>query len=455
MRWSPRFTVAGSACFVLLLAACSGTPEQSLPPETTSTPSASAAESTAPSTSLPGTTDSTTDSGTVPDVEPTVDPVPLGELTDVPGQILFLDSDGQVVVADPDGTSALVLSEAGTSNSQPTWSTSGDRVAWSGFGADGSTLVTAQRDGSEVQSISTISPAFYLSWSPDDTWIGGLRPTSTGMEMFVANPDLGAERQVSMSQPFYFDWANDDAIVAYLNNQLLVDISASDAVSPLRRPLINPLGAFQAPTVLPDGDVLGALFIESSNSLVRLNGTEIVEEVATANGPMFIAASPDGQRVAVLVPPFAGGQQEPQSEVISFQFDEPIELDNGRVTIIDLETGDVDVQPDELAVSMSWSPDGDSLAILSARNGGLRWSFTTPEGRVDGARFVPSTRFSQSYLPFFDQYNLSSTPWAPDGEAIVFSGSIGDDTGVFVDLIADDLGPALVADGDIAFWSPN
>ncbi len=456
MRRSPRFIVAGFACFALLLAACSETIDEATPPSgSDSTAPPAGDDETSPSEPDEDSSATPDEEETSPAPERTSDPVPLELLSDLPGQILLLDPDEQVIVSEPDGSSEVVLSEAGTSNSQPTWSRGGDRVAWSGFGPDGSTLTTARSDGSGSQSIAVISPAFYLSWSPDDNWIGGLRPTNTGMEMFVASPEDSTDRQVSMSQPFYFDWVDDDAIVAYINNQLLVDISASGVTNPLRRPLANPLGAFQAPAVLPNGEVLGALFIDGSNRLVRLNGTEIVEEIATASGPILIAASPDGTRVATLVPPFAGGQQEPQSDVISFQFDEPVELENGRVTIIDLETGEVEVQPEEQVVSMSWSPDSESLALLAVDGDGLQWSFNTPEGQRVGEQFVPSPRFSQQYLPFFDQYNLSTTAWSPDGEAVVFSGTIGNESGVFIDRVSDDLGAAHLAEGDIAFWSPN
>ena len=74
---------------------------------------------------------------------------------------------------------------------------------------------------------------------------------------------------------------------------------------------------------------------------------------------------------------------------------------------------------------------------------------------MDGAEFFPSARFSQRYLPFFDQYNLSSTAWSPTSDAIVFAGTIDNEAGVFVDLVSDDAGPARITEGEIAFWSPN
>lgn len=452
MSRSPRSLVAGFACFAIVLVACSGSPEPAARPD----PVDPVDDGSVPPTSEPieddpdpATGDSDPNEG--PSLEPA--PVPLDNLSDQAGEIVLLDADEQVIVSQPDGTSARTLSEPGTSNSQPTWSTSGERVAWSSFGGGGAMLSTARSDGSEPVSLAVSRPPFYLSWSPDDTWIGGLRPTGAGMEMFVANQSAVTERVVSEAQPFYFDWVNDDAIIAALGGQLLVDVSASDAVDPLRRPLQNPLGAFQAPAVLPNGDVIIALNIEGDNTLVRVSGNTSTV-IGTANSPMFLAASPDGRRIAVLVRPNDGAQQ-PQSEVIAFQFDEPVELESGRVTIIDLETGDVEIQPEEQPVSMSWSPDSTTLALLAFDGAGLQWSFNTPNGQVAGASFSPSPRFAQRYLPFFDQYNLSATSWSPTSDAIVFAGTIADETGIFVDVVSDDFGPALIATGEVAFWSPR
>ena len=72
-----------------------------------------------------------------------------------------------------------------------------------------------------------------------------------------------------------------------------------------------------------------------------------------------------------------------------------------------------------------------------------------------GAAFAPTLRFVGNYLPFFDQYNLSSTPWSPDSSAVTFAGEFGNESGVFVDLVDDELGPARITDGEIAFRSPN
>ena len=394
------------------------------------------------------TDDSTDDAPTTSAPE-----IPAAIAEGLPGELLLLDGNGQVTVLAPDGTGAQEVSDSAEQNSQPTWSTSGDRVAWSSLGPDGPTLSISNSDGSNVQTLDVPAPAFYLSWSPNEEWIGGLRPAAGGMEMFIANSSLTDTRVISMAQPFYFDWVSDEALVASLLNQFIVDISTDAAIDPLSRPLQRPLGAFQAPAILPDGDILAAL-VDGQNTLTRLTGNQGAV-IGTAEGPMFISASPDGTQVAVLVPPAGAPQPQPDSQVIAFQFDTPVDLESGQVTIIDLVTGDVEMRPEEDIVSVQWSPDGDTLAMLQAGAQGGQWLFDTETDLIEGARFTPSQRLAQRYLPFFDQYNLSSTWWSPDGEAIVFSGSVDGQAGVFVDRVFDDEGPAWVSDGDIAFWSPN
>ena len=462
MRRSPRLALAGFACF-LLLGACTGGVDQDaiaddpVPDnsESDNSPSEDAESDGAGSTTEPpDPPEANSDGGADTDGSDT-EPVELSTLADLAGQILLRDGDGQIAIAQPDASATVVLSEPGADHTQPTWSGSGDLVAWSSFSAGGSTLSVSDRDGSAVSERSVRSPAFYLSWSPNDSWIGGLRPGPEGMEMFIADGANTEDRSISSAAPFYFEWAGNDDIVAALANQLLVDIAADNTVDPLRRPLELPLGIFQAPAVLPNGQVVAALRENGLNTLVRLSGAQ-AETIATANGPFFIAASPDGTKVAVLTAPSVGGaQQEPEITEIAFQFDEPVELGDGSVTIIDLETGDVTEQAEEQVVAISWSPDSSTLALLRFDDNQLRWSFATDSETIEGAAFAPSPRFTQRYLPFFDQYNLSSTAWSPDSEAIVFAGEVAGDSGVFVDLVFDDAGPARVSEGDIAFWSPN
>ena len=396
------------------------------------------------------------DNAATPDSD-AVEPGP-GEVASLPGEILLRDGAGRIVITNPSGGAPTVLADAGSDHSQPTWSSSGNRVAWSSFGPDGATLNTASADGAEIQSQAVPAPAFYLSWSPNDNWIGGLRSASGGMETFVSptsvSPvDQSGGRSITNAAPFYFEWATDTDIVAAVAAQFLADISVNSETDPLVRDLGAPLGFFQAPVIDPAGSIFATLNIDGVNTLVLVDGAAATP-IATATSLMYLSLSPDGRRLAVLVAA-DGGSTEPEQQVISYQFDEVIELESARVTIFDLETGEAITEPDEDVLAMQWSPDSTTLALLRFVGSGLRWDFARESARMQGTEFVPSQRFLQRYLPFFDQYNLSSTWWSPDSSAIVFSGTVAAESGVFIDLIDDAAGPVLLSDGDIAFWSPN
>jgi len=104
---------------------------------------------------------------------------------------------------------------------------------------------------------------------------------------------------------------------------------------------------------------------------------------------------------------------------------------------------------------MQWSPDGSNLALLQSNGASLQWLVTRPDDVVALTPFVPSQEIATSYLPFADQYNHSSTWWSPDSQAMVMSGVIDGESGVWVDLIDDDRTAARVSNGDLALWSPR
>jgi hypothetical protein len=69
------------------------------------------------------------------------------------------------------------------------------------------------------------------------------------------------------------------------------------------------------------------------------------------------------------------------------------------------------------------------------------------------ARFPPSRGFF-NVLPFFDQYQRSSTPWSPDSRSIGFTAITNQGTsGIFVARADGNLKPRFLASGDDAFWS--
>ena len=444
--FSPRSTAAAFLlALTIVLGACSQSDSAAQPPQepaTSSVAPASPVEST--STPEPPATDTTTT-----DVPTAVE---RADLDGVGGDIARRTESGAIVISAPDGTNEReAASGDSTLNSQPTWSNSGDRLAWSSVSIDGAQLAIANVAEDSVTTITSepqASPAFYLSWSDNDSWISGLRNGATGIELTFADAATTAVRVAGPGQPFFTDWLDDDQLIAAIGGTILTDVPAADE-NPAVRNIAERLGAFQAPIALPDGDVIVAVIRDNENVVVRLNGNETAP-LATADGPVSMATNSDGTRLAIFV-----GGTGTQSQVINFQLEDVPTLATGRLSIVDLDTNEVETRPEMRVAAMNWSPDGETLAVLRVDDTDLTWLFITEDSVVEGTPFVPSQEFFSSYLPFADQYERSTTWWSPDSTAMVFSGSVDGQAGVWVDRVDDNAPARWIGDGDIAFWSPR
>jgi hypothetical protein len=423
-----------SATLCITLAACSSS-EEDAEPEVSRT----STSTTAPTTS---TTAAPTQS---------LEPALVEALADLAGKLVFRSEEGDIVVAGSTGADAIVVGN-GTErrNSQPTWSNAGDRIAWSSFSPAGANLEIAPSNGTAGTETRMETAPFFLSWSKDDTWLGGLRPTSTGIEFMIVETAEGTVRPVGAGQPFYFDWRDDSSLIAAVNGTSLVNIPASPDLPPSEIDTASPLGVFQTPAALAGEEIVLAMNREGSNDVVVLGPDGLETAIATTDGPLSTSINPVDGRLAVLV-----AETAPQSQVIGFQVDALPELPSGRVSIVDRTTGGVTTLDEPRIVATQWSPDGATLAILQVNQEDLRWLLVTSEGTAETTPFLPSNEFASSYLPFADQYNHSSSWWSPDSRALVISGSIEGEAGIWVDLVDDDKAAVRIAGGDIALWSPR
>ena len=431
----------------LTFAAC--TSSNDLPPLTNPPPTPSTSATSPTNEATPPATE-TTPGVVVPEGSDPVGAATTDDLDAIAGRLVFRNDNGDLVVASPDGSDEVVLSHREQQlGSQPTWSSSGTQVAWSSLSTDGPLLVIADADGTNIRSSAVPTPAFYLSWSPDDVWLAGLRNGPAGIELIIVDPIDASARAVGPGQPFFTDWTTNQSLVAAIGGTALVDIPTSADEPTVQRPLTSPLGVFQSPIVLPDGDVIVALRDGDLNVVTRLSG--IVEaRLGTAKGPVVMALNHAGTELAVFV-----AREETLSEVISFQTADLPALPAGQVSIIDLETGVVSTREETQIGAINWSPDDTTLALLQFGDSKARWLYARDDEVIRGVVFVPSRELASVYLPFSDQYQRSSTWWAPDSSAFVTSGAIDGEAGVWVDIIDDGKGPARIGGGDIAFWSPN
>ena len=415
-------------------------PDQAESPTAPSAPDAAESEQdeepAAPTTAPPADT---------VDRQPEPDPAAL---TTLAGRIVYRDLDGTIAVSSPTGDDTIVLSDTTPLlRSQPTWSNDGSRVAWSSVGPSGPVVVLAESDGSGRTDIAAPTSPFYFSWSPEDTSLAALGPGAQGIELFLTNTDTTQITRIGSGQPFFFDWVDDNTLSAAISGTILTQLSVQENTS-TDVELPGPLGAFQAPAALEPGQTLVALANSLNGNDVVIVGNGEARTVAQALGSVAFSVNPTDDRIAILVV-----NDAPQSQEIFFQGDSPPTLEPNRVSVVDSATGDSETLDIEDPIAVSWSPDGTTLAVLTVQAEGLEWVFVRDGATLPGDPFVPSQEFFNSYAPFAEQYERSSSWWSPDSQAIVFSGTIDGETGVWVDLVDDGRRALRIADGDIAQWS--
>ncbi|MEZ5229493.1 MAG: hypothetical protein R2710_23375, partial [Acidimicrobiales bacterium] len=161
--------------------------------------------------------------------------------------------------------------------------------------------------------------------------------------------------------------------------------------------------------------------------------------------------SPDRARLAYLTVQAA-------TQTVAFELGarQPETIADVDLRVLDFATGRDVLVTDEAPLAFEWSPNSALLGWLGRADGlGVQWHIWSSAGEFTTLTpYVPSRLDQSAYLPFFDQYAQSQHRWEPEGQAMVFAGTVGTETGVWVELIDGDFGPFLVADGDYATWSP-
>lgn len=394
------------------------------------------------------------------------------------GLIMFIAPDDNVRLIDQKGGAARALtSDAGTTADgqvlymAPAWSPDGTRVAFTRLTLNSArdivdaSLFTAGRDGrsrTTVLSGSRLRP-FYLYWSPDSRMVSLLSSVDgeSSLEMGVAPAGVEGEyRALDHGAPYYWAWRSDSrAIVAHANagqpgsdaerlSVLSLEPSAASA------PITAGPGVFQAPSFSPDGKTVAYASTAESVSTLHLSAPDGSADrtVATDTGGVFLELSRDGRRLAYL----------------AAQRFQPVPM--GTLTIVDIgsaaRTRTVKEQP---VIEFFWAPDGKTLAFLVPDSGdGIDSMFLSSDAvayvKLMGcdaasgktwtiARFPPSRGFF-AVLPFFDQYQRSSTIWSPDSRFVTFTALMADGTsGVLVSRADGNIKPRWIATGDDAFWS--
>ncbi len=412
-------------------------------------------------------------------------------------RIAYIDNDGQLVTSDPDGSGRSLLTTGAVARaggilaqpqrreamySWPVWSPDGSRIAVSLLRgespSDAQISLHTLESSTGVGGAAFVNEApltiaegtpHYVQWSPDGQKLGITAATPEGLTLFLvdATPALqsGPPREplaVQRGAPLYFNWAPDSASLAVHSNEdvLLVrpDYDAQRfSVQPLaqsrsfRTPAWSPNGARLAWSA-PGGDS-EALWIgrpdQPDDAALRL---------AEVEGACAFLWSANGEVIAVADRQIAGSPAYRRLRLLAVD-----------------GSAERTVKEDDWVLGFFWEPRGDRLAwvALNPEERTMEWriaeGLTSDDAGNETDEALGGFRFSPSgetflMLAFFDQYARSHSPWAPDGSALVVTGtqqylserrngSSGGGSRVYVVETGDGGQLRDIANGSMAVWS--
>ncbi len=369
-----------------------------------------------------------------------------------PGRILAVRDDVEIVVFDPiDGEGSIVNDASDTAVArQPVWSPDASRVAWAAVDASGRTSVRWRDLGdAAIDAAETPSLAFYLAFVDGGAGVAWLGNAADGVGLSLADPAAGTTRLLDVDVPYYLDAIEGGPLVAHVGGAELRTIVDGD---PER--IGDGTPAMQAPEVAPDGTII-ALLDDRGDITIADPGPGLARIRSETAELRLVRLSPAGDEVDELArlprEAFAFDVSDTGDRVALWRRD----LRGGTaVEIVELATGQVEPIVDDGGVAAVWSPDGTRLAVLLIEPDGLaRWAIWSAGGLVEGASFRPTGTFVRDYLPFWDQYLRSSTPWSPDSTALTHT-AVGERGPEVLVQPADGSAATVLGAGEMSWWSP-
>ena len=342
---------------------------------------------------------------------------------------------------------------------QPAWSPTGDRLAWvvqrtSDTGVGGAIAVAGPR-GQHVSVTRTPFVPYYLSWDPSGDRVAFLgaggdpaAPVQMGVLDLTREPARTSE--VAGGSPFfYFAWAPDGRhVLAHAGFDRLEEVDLAGRTTPVsRRP-----GLFATPAWSADGHTV--VYVErgagGTQRLVAIVGGGRPKVLVQGKGALSFVLRPDGGAVAYQLL----GRDDDDL------YDRRASLPGDGVRVVDVRTGVTRRATSLRALTYWWSPDGERLLALAPEPEApgtipFLWQVWSG-GRTSevAGRHSPTIQVLRDYAPFFTQYALSTSPWAPDGSAFAFASESPDGTGqIVVQEVGGD--PVPIGPGVFVTWSPS
>lgn len=357
-----------------------------------------------------------------------------------PGRLAILDGSGDIVVMDPDGSERVTITDSNDDPSifmQPIWSPDASTLAWGQATGTGFGVGISKPGSDEITTLTTPNLPFFTYWSPDNRHLGVLHNGTSGVQFQIADIDQQTTSILDEDAPFYFSWSPEgDQVVTH--------------AGPTRAETIRPDGEREAlqPTaagyLAPQWTTSGVFHVVDDRLVIE-DETGARQTVAVVSGVTMFVANAEGALVAVQ------STGDGPGPITASAGDAPV-VGVNEVVVVDVVSGDTRTASEGLAVGFFWSPDGESLLVLTASETGI-----VPFVWADGETtmfpgYSPSPSMIQDTFPFFPQYAQSVRFWSPGSGAFAYAGAVDGEAGIWVQDLDSEM-PVRVSDGTWVAWS--